>query len=168
MTKTPSKTQVFMARLVVVTSLASVIFGLLTYGLSAEVLARIWQHMVDRPDGPFIFRFVLQPIMATIAALRDGIQDARAGRAPFLWTVLTDPAERRGRLDEALISTSRILLLGLAMDTIYQLIEFDTFHPAEAVLITLLLAFVPYLLLRGLAMRMARRWLVDESASSAR
>ena len=50
------------------------------------------------------------------------------------------------------------LLLGLAMDGIYQAIEFKTFHPAEAVIIALLLAFVPYLLLRGLFARAARWW----------
>jgi len=158
MTQTPSRTQVVLARLVVALSVAFVVVGLVSYGVSGEVLSRIWHNMLDRPGGPFVFRFVLQPIMATFAALRDGISDARAGRAPFLWTVLTDPAQRRGRLDEALIATSRIVLLGLAIDTAYQVIEFKTFHPAEAVIIALLLAFVPYLVLRGLVTRIARRW----------
>ena len=48
-----------------------------------------------------------------------------------------------------MIATARIILLGLVMDTIYQFIEFKTFHPAEAVIIALLLAFVPYVALRG-------------------
>ena len=165
MTKTPSRTQIVLARLVVALSMAFVILGLVMYGLSGEVLTRIWQNMLDRPGGPFVFRFVLQPIMATMAALRDGIHDARTGRAPFLWTVLTDPAQRRGRLDEALIATSRIVLLGLAMDTVYQFIEFETFHPAEAVIVALLLAFVPYLVLCGLVTRIARRWVGNKSAS---
>ena len=168
MTKTPSKAQVYMARLVVALSLALVIFGLVMYGLSGEVLTRVWQNTLNRPGGPFVFRFVLQPIMATAAALRDGLHDARTGRAPFLWTVLTDPAKRRGRLDEALIATSRIVLLGLAMDTIYQLIEFEAFHPAEAVIIALLLGLVPYLVLRGVVTRIARRWVGAASSSDTR
>jgi hypothetical protein len=168
MTRTPSKTQIVLARLVVALSVALLIVGLLMYGISGEVLTRIWHNMLDRPGGPFIFRFVLQPIMATIAALRDGLRDARTGRAPFLWTVLTDPAQRRGRLDEALIATSRIVLLGLAMDTVYQFIEFDTFHPAEAVIIALLLGFLPYLVLRGLVTQIARRWVGAESANGTR
>ena len=164
MTQTPSRTQILLARLVVALSVAFLILGLVMHGVSGEVLARIWHNMLDRPGGPFVFRFVLQPIMATVAALRDGLHDARAGRAPFLWTVLTDPAQRRGRLDEALIATSRIVLLGLAMDTVYQVIEFDTFHPAEAVIIALLLAFVPYVVLRGLVTRIARRWIGNQPA----
>ena len=102
------------------------------------------------------FRFILQPIIATIAALYDGIKDARTGRAPYLWTILTNPGKRGGRLHEGLVSTARIILLGLCMDLIYQFIEFDTFHPAEAVIIALLLAYVPYLLIRGPAARLAR------------
>ncbi len=163
MKRTPSKTQIVLARLVIALCLACIVLGLLMYGLSVEVVTRIWQNMLDRPEGPFVFRFVLQPIMATIAAVRDGLDDARTGRTPFLWTVLTDAAQRRGRLDEALIATSRIVLLGLAIDTVYQFIEFESFHPAESVIIALLLAFVPYLVLRGLVGRIARRWVGDGS-----
>ena len=168
MTRTPPRTPVVLARLVVALSVAFVVIGLVAYGVSGEVIARIWHNMLDRPGGPFVFRFVLQPIMATVAALRDGIGDARAGRAPFLWTVLTDPAQRGARLDEALIATSRIVLLGLAIDTVYQLVEFESFHPAETVLIALLLAFVPYLLLRGLVNRIARRWVGDATSGASR
>ena len=63
-----------------------------------------------------------------------------------------------------MISTARVILLGLCMDVIYQLIEFETFRPAEAVIIALLLAFVPYVLLRGPVARIARWWLGDGHA----
>lgn len=168
MTKAPSKFQVLLARTVVALSVAALALGLVMYGVSGEVLTRIWHNMLDRPGGPFVFRFVLQPIMATMAALRDGIHDARTGRAPFLHTVLTDPARRRTRLDEALVATSRIVLLGLAIDTAYQVIEFESFHPAEAVIIALLLAFVPYLVLRGPVTRVARRWVGGRASGTSR
>ncbi len=54
------------------------------------------------------------------------------------------------------------------MDGIYQFIVFDTFHPAEAVIIALLLAFLPYMVLRGLFARVARRWISRESAGGIR
>ena len=76
------------------------------------------------------FRFILQPIMATIAALYNHMsRDAPTGRAPYLWTIASNPAERGGRLREGLISTARVILLGLCMDAVYQIIEFDAFHP---------------------------------------
>ena len=104
------------------------------------------------------FRFVLQPVMATAAAFYDGWVDARTGRSPYLWTIFARSEKRIGRLREGLISTARIILLGLVMDTVYQIIVFDTFHPAEAVAITLLLAFVPYMLLRGPVSRLLLWW----------
>jgi len=164
MTETVSKTKILLARLVVALMLAFVVLGVVLYGFSAEVFERIWRNMIDRTGGPMTFRFFLQPIMASIAALYDGVKDARAGRSYYLWTILTDPAKRGGRLHEGLISTARVILLGLCMDVIYQFIEFDTFHPAEAVIIALLLAFVPYVLLRGPVARIARWWRGDKLA----
>lgn len=153
-----SKSQLFLARLVVVLIVAFVVGGLLWYGVSADERARLWQNLFERPDGPMVFRFFLQPTMGAIAAWRDGVADARTGRSPFLWGAITDPAERRTRFNEALIATSRIILLGLVMDIVYQAIVFKTFFPGEAVIFALALAFVPYVLMRGLFARGARWW----------
>jgi hypothetical protein len=157
-TETLSKTQIILAQVVVILMIAFVAFGVAWYGVSADVRGRVWQNLLDRPGGPMTFRFALQPIMATIAALYDGVKDARTGRSPYLWTIFSVPEERGSRLREGLISTARVILLGLCMDVIYQVVEFNTFFPAEAVIIALLLAFVPYLLLRGPFARIARWW----------
>lgn len=167
MTEQIPRSKLLFARVVVGLMAAFVLGGVLWYGLAPENLVRVWHNLVDRPGGPMVFRFFLQPTMATIAAVLSGMKDARLGRAPFLHTVLTNPAERAGRLNEAMVDTSRIMLLGLIMDGIYQYIEFDTFHPAEAVIVTLLLAFLPYLLLRGLVARVARRWVGPATAKGA-
>jgi len=168
MTEEVSKSKLFLARLVVVLMVAFVVVGLAQYGFSAEVRARIWQNLLERAGGPMTFRFILQPIMATIAAFLDGVKDARTGRAPFWEAVLANPAQRADRLQQAVIATARIILLGLIIDTIYQVIEFKTFHPAEAVIIALLLAFVPYVALRGIISRIARRWIGRHSAGASR
>jgi hypothetical protein len=159
-----SKTKIFLARLVIVLMLGFVVLGIAMNGLSVPVFERIWHNLLERPGGPMTFRFVLQPIMATIAALVDGVKDARTGRDPYFWTILTNPAKRGSHLHEGLVATARVILLGLAMDLIYQFIVFDTFHPAEAVIVAGLLAFMPYLLLRGPITRVARWWLARRSA----
>jgi hypothetical protein len=158
MTEPASRTQILLAQLAVVLIGAFAVLGLALYGISAEVRQRLWQNLLERPSGPMTFRFILQPIMASIVAWRDGARDARTGRSPYFWTMLTNRASVGGRLQEGLIATARILLLGLVMDVIYQGIVFDTFHPGEAAIIAILLAFVPYLLLRGPAARIARWW----------
>jgi hypothetical protein len=72
--------------------------------------------------------------------------------------VLRNPRERIEWLREGLNATARIILLGIVMDAIYQLIVLKRFYPVEALIIALLLAFVPYLLIRRPAARIARRW----------
>jgi hypothetical protein len=155
------------AQIAVLVCAVFAVLGFIWYGASSEVWQRQWQDLTGRPGGSMSFRFILQPIMATIAAVYDGINDARLGRSPYFWTLLHD-AERRGkRLSEGLASTARIILLGLGMDTIYQLKELGTFYPGEAVIIALALAFVPYLLMRGPVERIARLWLGDSSSTAS-
>lgn len=155
MSEAPSKRQILLARLVVVLIGALLIFGLFQYGLAPAARRLFWQDIISRPGGPMTFRFILQPAMAAFAAFHDGVNDAREGRLPYLWTIFTNRTERKGRLYEALISTARIILLGLVMDTVYQFIVLKSFHPGQAVVIALALALVPYLLLRGPVARIA-------------
>ncbi len=146
-------------RIAIAVALVLVGLGLLWYGLSAETHQRLWRDLFERPGGPMTFRFILQPVMAAIAAAADGFNDARFSRSPYLWTVLSNPAERSGRLTEGLNATARILLLGVGMDAIYQYRALGAFYPVEALIIAVALAFIPYLLLRGPAARIAGWWM---------
>ena len=163
MVKTASKTEILLAQVVIVLLIAFTAFGVVVYGLSDEVRHRVWEQLIERPTGPMAFRFILQPVMAAIAALRDGIEDAKSRRSAYFWTLLTNPLERGGRLREGLISTARVILLGLCMDVIYQFIVLKTFYPGEAVIVAIALAFFPYLLLRGPIARIAR-WRLDSAS----
>jgi hypothetical protein len=164
MAATQSKSAVALAWLAAICVVVFIGLGIAWHGFSAEAMNRLWRDLLARPGGPMTFRFILQPTMAAIAALHDGLKDARSGRSPYFWTILTSPQERGERLSEGLISTARIILLGLGMDAIYQYVVLKTFYPGEAVIIALLLAFVPYILLRGPIARIARPW-VSQPAS---
>jgi len=39
------------------------------------------RYFIGRFDGPLHFRFIAQPLMAILLAMRDGWRDARAGRS---------------------------------------------------------------------------------------
>ncbi|ARN83468.1 hypothetical protein B1812_07350 [Methylocystis bryophila] len=127
---------------------------------------RLWRNISARPSGPMTFRFFLQPAMAIIAAARDGANDARRGRRPYLAAILFGGEKRGARLWEGLLSTARILILGVVMDVAYQLAFLDSFYPGEAAVIAILLAFLPYALLRGPAARLARRLMAGRSPST--
>ena len=168
MSTKPTRNQILLAQVVWALVILFLLAGVAWYGLSGEVLMRIWQNLVERPGGPMTFRIILQPIMATVAAALAGVRDARAGRSPYLWSILRNPEQRVPRLQEGMVATARIILLGLVMDLIYQFLVFDVFHPAEAAIVALLLAFVPYLLLRGPIARIACWWLGRGSAGGIR
>ena len=163
MIATASRSAIVQARLAAGLIVGLIVLSVLWYGISFEDLDRLWKDVLARPGGPMTFRFVLQPAMAAAMALRDGVKDARLDRRPYLSALLygvRGPEGRAGRLWEGIISTARIIILGVVMDVVYQWLELETFYPAQAAVIAILLAFVPYLLLRGPFQRVARHWVV--------
>ena len=143
-------------KFVLALALIMIVSGAVWHGITIDVLARAWRQLLDRPNGPVWFRFILQPAAAVVAAATDGIKDARVGRSPYLWTMLRHPRLRTGRLREGTNATARIILIGIVMDVVYQLLVLDLFYPGEAVIVALALAFLPYVLLRGPITRLAR------------
>lgn len=168
MPRSATKTQVMLARTALVLLVIFAILGFLMNGFSLDARERVWQSIIERPGGPMTFRFILQPVMALVMAAIDGIRDARSGSPPYLWSVIAEPGARAAQLYDGILSTSRILLLGLGMDVIYQAVEFKTFYPGEAAIIAILLAFVPYLLFRGPFARLARLWLARSAAKDSK
>src|SRR5262245_10844385 len=122
-------------------------------------ISEIGSDLIGRLHGPFAFRFVLQPIMASIFAIRDGVLDAYEGKPAYLWGVLKQPAGRGDLLREGLRHDLRIIVLGVVMELLYEVIVFKRIQPLQLVMVVLGLAFVPYLILRGPANRIARRWI---------
>src|ERR1700761_863417 len=94
-----------LAKLVVALILILIVAGVVWHGVSIPTFRRIWHDLVARPDAPMRFRFILQPLMVAIVAIRDGLKDARTGRSPYFWTMLRDPSQRSRRLNEGLNAT---------------------------------------------------------------
>jgi hypothetical protein len=103
------------------------------------------------------FRLVLQPAMAAFFAIRSGLKDARTGKSPYLWSILSNFSHCGPMLKSGWKDIERVFLLALAMDVVYQLIERRFIYPGEAIIVAVALAIVPYLVLRGLVTRAARR-----------
>jgi hypothetical protein len=109
-----------LAKLAIALIVALTVAGVVWQDVTIETVARIRDDLVERPGTPMRFRLILQPLMATLVAIRDGLTDARTGRSPYFWTVLRDPRRRGKRVNEGLNQTARIILLAVVMDTIYQ------------------------------------------------
>jgi hypothetical protein len=143
---------------IVAVALILIAVGVITHGFHHSEFARGWQNLVSRPGRKLAFRFVLQPVISAIFAIRDGIKDARTGRSPYFWSIVSASPARSARLREGLTATGKIFLLAVIIDIVYQTLELNEFYPGEALAVASLLAFVPYLVIRGPAARIARRW----------
>ncbi|HBL23170.1 MAG TPA: hypothetical protein DDZ40_03545 [Deltaproteobacteria bacterium] len=121
-----------------------------------EWLIRIVDNFLDRVSGPMKFRLILQPLMAIIFAVRSGLRDAKEGRPAYFWAIFTDPHNRREMLRDGWKSVGRIFILAIIIDAVYQIIELHWFYPLEAFIVAIVLAIIPYLLIRGPTNRAAR------------
>lgn len=114
-----------------------------------DFLSTFWADFLARFDGPLHFRLFVQPLMAVVFAVRDGTRDAREGRSAYLWTLLTDSAQRRYLLESGWKGISKVFVLAVVLDVVYQLIVWREVKPLQALLTAAVLALIPYALLRG-------------------
>ena len=127
--------------------------------LIADMIARGWENFLARPSGTMSFRFILQPAIASIIALRAGLRDAKEGRPPYLWAAFVDPAYRAQFLHGGWRDIRMPFFVSIALDIIYQIIVHQFIYPLELLFTATLLALVPYFVLRGPANRVARRFM---------
>jgi hypothetical protein len=121
-----------------------------------EMLTRIWENLAGRVGGAMSFRLILQPAVALFFGIRDGLKDARLGRPAYFWTIFADPAQRADLLHEGWKAVMKVFIMAVLIDGVYQYLELGWFYPGEALITAFVLAFVPYLLIRGPINRLAR------------
>ena len=121
-----------------------------------ELLSRFIDNLIDRVSGPMKFRLILQPLMAVIFAVRAGLKDAKEGKPAYFWALFTQPEHRRDMFLDGWKSVGKVFVIAIIIDLVYQLIVLRWFYPFEALLTATILAFVPYLIIRGPVARIAR------------
>ncbi|HEU4928372.1 MAG TPA: hypothetical protein VFU38_00970 [Candidatus Krumholzibacteria bacterium] len=122
-----------------------------------DFFMRLGDALSARLDGPMKFRLVIQPVVAAFFAIRAGLADARNGRPPFFWTVLTNRDSRAAMLKDGWKDIAKVFTMAVVMDLVYQFIVARDVRVASALVLAALLCFVPYIVLRGPVNRLARR-----------
>ena len=122
-----------------------------------DTFARMWENLIGRIGGPLSFRLIIQPMVAVFFAVRAGWNDAKKGRVPYGWKIISNPVKRRELLREGWKDIAKVFVAAFVIDLIYQIIELQWLHPEEALIVAAMLALLPYLLLRGLANRVSRK-----------
>lgn len=120
-----------------------------------DILKRFWENLVGRSSGPMHLRLVIQPAVAGVLAIRAGLKDAREGRPAFLWTAVTNPAYRPELLRQGARDVGKVFVIAVVFDAVYQLIVQRGVFLLELLVVAILLAIVPYVLIRGPVSRLA-------------
>lgn len=121
-----------------------------------DALLRLWQDLLDRPAGPLSGRFLVQPLVAMLLALRDGVRDGNGEGPTFLIALVTGARPRADLLREAYGAIGRILIVALILDVAYQVGVLGAFYPLEALIVAFVFAFLPYAIARGVVSRIVR------------
>jgi hypothetical protein len=109
-----------------------------------------------RLTGPGRFRFILQPLIATILGIRSGRADARAGRPPYLLGLVTDREHRQELARGGLAAIANLLLMGILLDSIFQWLIVGQSYPGAALVVGPVLITTPYAIARALSNRATR------------
>jgi hypothetical protein len=127
-----------------------------------EIWHRYIESLFARLDGPLHFRLIVQPTMAAIFAVIDGVKDAKLGRPPYFWAVVSDPEQRKELIKLGWKRIGKIFILAVILGVIYQLKVTHWVYPGETLTVAILLAIVPYLVLRGPINRLVR-WRINKT-----
>jgi hypothetical protein len=114
-----------------------------------ETLHRIIANLFGRLDGPLHFRFIMQPAMAILFAIKDGINDAKLGNPAYFWAIVFTPDHRKTLIKGGWKSVGKIFILAVVLDVIYQLKVNHRIYPGETLIVAIVLAIIPYILIRG-------------------
>ena len=100
-------------------------------------------------------------------AIRAGLRDAQAGRPAYGWAFLTHSGDRLERLRAGWNDVARLFAAAVMVDLIYEIYVFRWIYPGQSLIIAAILAFPSYVLIRGLANRIARPWVhIDAGGQS--
>jgi hypothetical protein len=108
-----------------------------------DMIGRGWDNFLARPKGSLNLRFIVQPTIAGLLALRAGIQDARQGRRGYLWALLSNSERRLQLLHEGWRGARTPFLVAIVLDCIYQLVTVQFIYPLELLFTATLLALIP-------------------------
>ena len=124
-----------------------------------DLFSRFWPDIMGRITGPLTFRLIVQPLVATFLGVRAGLRDAREGNPAFFWHLFTTKQGDRPQLiRDGWKDISKLFLMALAIDVIYEIYVFHWVYPGQAVVVAIILALPAYLLVRGPTNRIARLW----------
>jgi hypothetical protein len=145
-----------LALLVIAITLPFVIVDIIETGRVYVFARQFLKELPQRFTGPGRLRFILQPMIATVLGIREGLADAKAGNPPYLFGLLVGAGRRRELLRSGAAAIGTLLAMGIILDLVFQLVVYRSVHPGAALLVGPILICFPYALSRAVTTRVAR------------
>lgn len=117
---------------------------------------RLSEWLAEGVGGPGRMRFVIQPVIAILLAVRDGRRDAHGGSAPFFYRLFFRTGERRELLRSAWSTLVTPLAIAFVIDSILQIVILKSYRLRDSIGVAVLLVGLPYSMIRGFACRVTR------------
>ncbi|MHB8995617.1 MAG: hypothetical protein ACYC63_10235 [Armatimonadota bacterium] len=111
-----------------------------------------------RLDGPLALRFVIQPIVAILLGIKDGVGDARAGEPPYLYDIILVPSHRKRQAARGWATIGLGVGVAVVLDVVVQLILLHTVYAGAAVIVGIALMALPYAAARALTNRIVSQF----------
>ena len=113
------------------------------------------RDLPKRLTGPGRMRFIFQPAVAIFLGIRAGKADARAGKPPYVLSLVKGKDDRRQLLKDAFTQLSALIAVAILLDCISQFLILRAVYPGAALVVGPVLIAIPYSLSRALS----NRWL---------
>ena len=107
-------------------------------------------YLVELLTGPGNLRFVVQPLIAILLAIRDGRNDAKAGTPAYLSELVSGSGPRGATLKGGIKAILMPFSVAVILDSILQIVIFDVWRLQWALVSGLCLVGIPYVLVRSI------------------
>ena len=111
-----------------------------------------------RLTGPLALRFVIQPIVAILLGIKDGVRDAKAGEPPYLYDIILVSEHRKRQAARGWATIGIGVIVAVVLDVVVQLMLLHMVYPGAAVIVGIGLMAVPYAAARALTNRVASQF----------
>jgi hypothetical protein len=147
----------FFAVAILLAALPAAIRRLIQTGSPYLFTRDFFDDILARFSGAGRFRFIVQPTVALVIGVRDGIKDGRAGHLPFVLALMSRSARKCDLLRSAFASVRELISIAIILDVVSQFLIFRRIHPGAALLVGPILIAIPYAVSRALATSLSRK-----------
>lgn len=108
-------------------------------------------YIIALLSGPGNLRFVVQPLIAILLAIRDGRNDAKSGAPAYLAELVSGSGPRGATLKGSMKATLMPFSAAVILDSILQIVIFDVWRLQWALVVGLFLVGIPYVVVRSIS-----------------